>query len=218
MISAHDTAAQFGSLWTVYLIVILVAGGLIVTALAVALVRGHRRRGGRPSARTSAPALEIAYLAVITAVVIGLLTITLRTESRVDDLAPHPSLRIDAYAFQWEWRFVYPNGAAVTGESAGAAHARLPVLVVPAGRIVQFTLRSDDVLHELFIPGLRFKRYAFPNTSNRFDLVFAHPGRMLGECAQFCGWDHAQMRFSVLVLSPARFAAWLSAHAPGSAA
>jgi cytochrome c oxidase subunit 2 len=83
--------------------------------------------------------------------------------------------------------------------------------VVPAGTVIQFSLRSRDVLHSFFIPDMRFKRYAFPDHTNVFDLEFAESGRMPGACAQFCGWDHAEMRFDVLVLPPSRFDAWLSA-------
>ena len=164
-------------------------------------------------AASTAPGLELAYLAVIAAVVVGLLTLTLRTESKVDALSSRPALRISVTAFQWQWKFAYPNGAVVVGGNALARRPRLPTLVVPQNEVVQFSLRSADVLHEMFIPAMRFKRYAFPNYTNRFDLSFPDTGRMPGACAQFCGLAHTQMRFSVLVLSRSDFRTWLASQA-----
>ena len=76
------------------------------------------------------------------------------------------------------------------------------MLTVPAGQVVEFVLRSRDVVHSMWIPDQRFKRYAYPDRTNRFDLTFGRLGTETGLCAQFCGIDHAQMRFTVHVVSP----------------
>lgn len=84
------------------------------------------------------------------------------------------------------------------------------MLTVPAGQVVEFVLRSRDVVHSMWIPDQRFKRYAYPDRTNRFDLTFGRLGTEIGLCAQFCGIDHDQMRFTVHVVSPDDFARWMA--------
>ena len=85
----------------------------------------------------------------------------------------------------------------------------------PPGRSSSSRSARADVLHSFFIPAMRFRRYAYPDSTNRFVLTFPHGGGMLGEGAlQLCGWDHAEMRFRVTALPVARFRAWLGG--PGS--
>jgi cytochrome c oxidase subunit II len=212
-ISAHDTAGQFAGLWHIYLGVLLTVGILVTGAILVAAVRFRGRPGRDPRDLRSAPKLEAAYLSVIVVIVICLLAFTYRTENQVDAVTAHPAVRVDVTASQWQWRFRYPAaGIVMTARDVGSPHPHFAHLIVPAGRPVEFSLRSADVLHSFFIPEMRFKRYAYGNYTNRFVLTFPHPGRMLGECAQLCGWDHAEMRFDVDVLSLSRFRAWIAAH------
>jgi cytochrome c oxidase subunit II len=208
----HDTAAGFSSLFHLYIGVLVAVVVLVFGAVGIAVFRFRRREGHEPSRRDSAPVAEGVYLAILAVVALGLIAATFRTEGGEDGLAARPGLEISVTAYQWSWRFDYPAaGVVVDGGAVAAASHRNPTLVVPAGTVVQFSLRSRDVLHSFFIPDMRFKRYAFPDHTNVFDLEFAKSGRMPGACAQFCGWDHAEMRFDVLVLPPSRFEAWLSA-------
>jgi cytochrome c oxidase subunit 2 len=215
----HDTSAEFAWLWRIYLGVGIVVGLLVAGAIAFAAVRFRRRSDEWPAQRRGAQGLEAAYLAVIAVIVVALLVATFHTENQEDALAGTPALRISVTASQWQWRFGYPSGrVAVSGSNTAAGHPRYATLTVPAGEPVEFSLRSLDVLHSFFIPAMRFKRYVFPDSTNRFVLTFPHPGHLLGECAQFCGWDHAEMRFNVVVLPAARFRAWLRSPQTGAAA
>lgn len=218
-LSAHDTAGQYDGLWHIYLPTLAVVGVLVTGAILVACLRFRRRTDGWPEQTHSAPKTETAYLAVVTLIVIGLLVVTFRTEDRVDALTAHPALVVRVVASQWQWEFDYPaSGIRQVAHNIASAHPKFARLVVPAGEPVEFRLRSVDVLHNFFIPAMRFKRYAFPNYTNRFVLTFPHPGHMLGQCAQFCGWNHAEMRFFVTVLPPARFRSWVAAHSGGASA
>lgn len=209
----HDTAAGFVSLFHVYLGVAAAVFALVFAAVIVVIVRFRRREGQRVSARESAPLAEGAYIAFLALIALGLIAATFRTERGEDGLVASPYVRISVTAYQWSWRFAYPGaGITVNGGAVAAVRHGNPTLVVPTGRVVRFSLRSRDVLHSFFIPDMRFKRYAFPDSANVFDLEFTHAGRMSGACAQFCGWDHAEMRFDVLALPPDRFRAWLTRH------
>jgi cytochrome c oxidase subunit 2 len=78
---------------------------------------------------------------------------------------------------------------------------------------VEIRLYAVDVDHAFYVPGTLFKRDAIPGFPNTFDLTFAGPGFHRGECAEFCGLNHAYMNFGVRVLTPSRFRTWVSRHA-----
>ena len=129
--------------------------------------------------KDDAPRIELAYVVVLAAVAAVLLALTFRTENGEDALARSPDLRITVTASQWRWRFAYPSGRVVQGPS--------PVLTVPAGQVVEFVLRSRDVVHSMWIPDQRFKRYAYPDRTNRFDLTFGSWGRRPGYARSSAG-------------------------------
>ena len=199
----HDTAASFDGLFTVYLVAATVVGGLLAAAIMVACLR-RRNASDAAAGRDDAPRVELAYVVVQAAVAAILLALTFRAENDEDALARSPDVRISVTASQWRWRFAYPSGRVVQGPS--------PVLTVPAGQVVEFVLRSRDVVHSMWIPDQRFKRYAYPDRTNRFDLTFGSLGTETGLCAQFCGLEHDTMRFTVHVLDRQGFDAWLAEH------
>ena len=175
---------------------VVVNGALLIAAVAFRDRPGRVPRPARPHHRVTG-----VYVAVLVVLAAVLATLAVRSENRVDAAASHPAFTITVIASQWRWTFVYPDGR----------HS--PTLVAPIDRDIRFRLRSRDVLHSMYIPAERFKRYAFPDRWNTFDLQFGRTGTFLGECAQFCGWNHAYMRFSVRVLDAAGYAAWSNAGA-----
>jgi cytochrome c oxidase subunit 2 len=173
------------------------------------VVRYRRRDGRGVSARSEANLVEGVVALAIAAVVALLVSATFVTEARVDRTGAG-SVRIDVTAFQWGWRFSYPGeGVSVVGNSVAN-----PTFAVPAGRTIEFSLATRDVIHSFWVPDARFKRDAIPGRLNRFDLVFgdAEEGEHDGVCAEFCGLRHSRMGFTVAVLSESSFARWLGAH------
>jgi cytochrome c oxidase subunit II len=198
-VGGDGTRAAFSALFSTYLAVTATAVVLVFLAVLVGLVRGRRRgpvRGGDPS-RT-----ELAYLGLLVAIAVGLLAATISTEEDVDATTSSPAVRVHAVASQWRWSFAETAGGS-TSRPAGE-------LVVPRGETVLFTLRSADVIHSLWIPEVRFKRYAFPDRETTFDLMFPSDGTFDGLCAQFCGLEHDRMRFTVRVVDRDAFDRWLS--------
>lgn len=183
-------------------VVVLVIGLLVVFAL-----RFRPRPGRAASRRHEAPRLEAAYVVLLALVAAALVTLTLHTEGREDALAAQPDLRIHAIAAKWRWRFDYPGGVAQIGTNDAPA-----TLVVPQDRVVAFQLDAVDVIHAMWVPDLKFKKDAIPGRHNVFDLRFGHAGFYagMGECSEFCGLYHAQMRFNVRVLPSAAFRSWLA--------
>lgn len=173
----------------------------------MAVVRYRRRSSDHhPTGRDERKLLEGAYVVVLVLIAAFLVGATFTVEDRVDPLPRHPGLRVDVTAGQWNWRFAYA-GTRVT--SFRGVHGE-SVLTVPTGTEVAFHATSRDVVHSFWVPGTRFKRDVFPHTVTVFDLMWPHAGSYRGECAEFCGLLHADMRFRVHALPPAAFRAWLA--------
>jgi len=110
-------------------------------------------------------------------------------------LLPRPLedvVRVEARGQQWWWEFTHENEQ---GEPVRVANA----LHLPAGRPIEVTVVSADVIHSFWVPRLAGKLDAVPGHVNVLRIDPAEPGTYAGVCAEFCGLDHAEMRFSVIV-------------------
>ena len=194
-----DTEGEYGDLTGLYLPIAVAVFALVALALVAFLVLFRARRPGPPSARHEHNALELAYVAVLAAIAVVLVVRTFGVESRVD--AGAGAVRVAVVGAKWDWRFGYPG--------LGVRPTR-GVLVVPAGLTIAFSGRSLDVIHDFWVPDVRFQHQVFPDHFERWKLVFARPGRYQGVCAWFCGLFHQDMRFTVRALAPAAFDAWVA--------
>jgi len=113
--------------------------------------------------------------------------------------APAGALRVRVIGHQWWWEFQYPEFHLTTADE----------LHIPAGRVVYFDLESADVLHGFWAPELGGKRDTIPGHVNHLTFTPDKPGEYFGECTQFCGLSHANMRFRIFVDTPEKFAAWV---------
>ncbi len=215
-----DTRAEYEELFAIF---VPIAVGLFVvisgTIVAYAVRYRRRKRDWIPAhQKHENNLLESAYVAALVAVAAFLVWQTFATESKIDALAKQPGLRVNVTAAQWNWRFTYPRydiTIAAEGRNPKAAGARTadPTLVVPTDTTVRFETVSLDVVHSFWVPARRFKRDVFPGPDRgRFDLMWPKEGLEKGECAEFCGLDHAVMEFSVRALSPERFERWARAN------
>lgn len=182
--------------------------GVLVTGLILWSVVRYRRRGDgdAPQFRDNIR-LELFYTAVPLVIVAVLFGIALRTSSRVTRVSSSPDVRVDVTGFQWGWRFNYPEaGVSVVGDSN-----QPPRLVLPVDRTIQLSMTSADVVHAFFVPAFLGKKDLVPGVDNRIDLTTTRTGRFGAVCAEYCGLDHGRMTFSVDVVGPAEFDAWLAA-------
>jgi cytochrome c oxidase subunit 2 len=203
-----STRSAYSDVARVYAPVAAAVALIVLGFLAVAVLRFRAgRRPGPPSRRSEARRLEVALVAGLALIAAALAAFTIHVNDNESAIAARPAVTIDATASRWHWRWDYP---ALHVHLTGGRSLASPALVVPAGRPVEFRLTSVDVIHSLWFPSLDFKRDAFPSSSTRFDVTFPSPGWLSagGLCAAFCGLRHADMRFSVIVLSPRAFASW----------
>jgi cytochrome c oxidase subunit 2 len=201
-----STQADFSSALTSYAWVLGILFALAVVAIGVLLVR-FRAGAGQPAAspaRTTNRLVEGGAVLAFAIVAAVLVTRTFIVEDSEDSLAATPTVRVTVIAYQWGWEFEYPGTAIrIVGEAG-----RVPTLVLPAGRTVQVSLTTRDVIHSFWVPALRYKRDAIPGVIGRFDVVVP-PGTHRGSCSLFCGLHHAEMLFDVRGVSAAGWSAFL---------
>lgn len=140
---------------------------------------------------TIAPALVLALVGVTT-------LSTIFSISR----RPQNALEVNVTGHQWWWEYQYP-GLDVT--TANELH-------IPTGKPVDIALTSKDVIHNFWPPKLAGKVYAIPGRINHMTLQADKPGEYFGQCAEFCGMSHANMRLRVIAHTPDDFDRWVRAN------
>ncbi|WP_245593584.1 cytochrome c oxidase subunit II [Azospirillum halopraeferens] len=119
-------------------------------------------------------------------------------------------LTIEVTGVMWWWDVRYPDaGRGLDGVDGNRELRTANEIVVPAGRRVEFVLTTRDVIHSFWMPTLAGKLDMIPGHVNRLTLVADTPGVYRGQCAEFCGAQHALMAFDVIVLEPDAFDAWV---------
>lgn len=183
-------------LWSVIIFVIVQA------LLIVAMVK-FRNRPGAPEPKhvhgntvfevawTIAPAVILAIVAVPTVLTIYK---TQGTPAKTD-------LHVKTIGHQWWWEFQYPDLGIVTANE----------LHVPRGKTVVVDIEALDVIHSFWFPAIGGKRDAVPNHPNRIWFTPDSTGEYMGQCAEFCGISHANMRMRLHVDTPEQFEAWVAA-------
>lgn len=108
-------------------------------------------------------------------------------------------LQVDVTGHQWWWEVRYPD-TPLTLENE---------LHIPAGQPVDIHLRTSDVIHSFWVPRLGGKLDTIPGRVNILRLQADAPGTYHGQCAEYCGFEHAHMQFTVTAHSPEDFEIWL---------
>lgn len=202
----------FGEIFPLESIIAGVVFGLVLAALTAAMIvsRRKRRRGAPPARREHLHLLEAAYGLALAGMAAFLVFASFSANAQdFPRTGLKPAMQVQVTAFQWCWRFHY-TGQPVTVTGSCQA-GQYPVLVLPAGRPVQFDLTSVDVIHAFWVPYLDVKMDAFPGHVDTFTATPTRDGRWIGRCAQFCGLYHYEMDFYLQVVPPTQFRQWLHA-------
>lgn len=206
-----EQATDLDRIWDGYLVIGFGVGALVAVLVTWSVIRYRRRSDDLPSQRQYHIPLELAYTIIPLLIVAGLFAVTFQSIHKVDDTSGPVDLVVEVTAFQWQWQFDYPKARA---RSVGAGDQRAE-LVLPEGARVRFDVTSRDVIHSFWIPGFRFKRDAIPGQTTSFVVTMTHQTGNYpdsGVCAEFCGVDHARMRFDVRIVTAAEFERWAAAH------
>jgi cytochrome c oxidase subunit II len=193
--------------------VLAITGAIFVTVvglLAYSIVRFR----ARPSDETREPAqlygsnqIEFAWTAIPLLIVIVLVLTTVRTIYDVQAAAEPPNaVHVRVIGHQWWWEFQYPDLGIIT---ANELHVPLSDPLHPTPTWLQ--LESADVAHSFWVPRLAGKTDVIPGRMNTMWIDPHKPGIYLGQCAEFCGTEHALMLIRVIVEPRARFDQWVAA-------
>jgi cytochrome c oxidase subunit 2 len=196
---------------------------VVEAVLVYSLIRFRRRGAGAPEAAEppqvyGSKPIEIAWTAAPTMIVFVLVLVTARTlwEVKKDQPAPRTgdnALFVTVVGRQWWWEYRYHHydGRPLDFITANELH-------VPAGsdetnRPVYLTLESADVAHSFWVPRLAGKTDLIPGRTNTMWFQSTQPGLFLGQCAEYCGTQHAHMLLRVYVDPPDDFGRWLQEQA-----
>lgn len=183
-----------------------VAFVLVVAALLTAVFR--RRRADEQAEdpareRRMTMAVAVAVGATVATLVV-VLFLSFGSGRELTGTAPAEALQVRVTGRQWFWDVEYRDS--VPSRWATTANE----IHVPVGRPVVFQLRSPDVIHSFWVPSLGVKRDMIPGQETSIWFQADTPGVYRGQCAEFCGYQHAKMAFLVVAEPPDRFAAWLA--------
>ena len=209
--SSGPQADTIEGLWWVMLTVTSAVWLLVVAAMLVAIWRRRVRAeavelSGEPKPHRRERSLGIAVAASVGLTVAILFAFTIYSfvlERRVFAAPPRDALEIQVTGHQWWWQVRYMDkDPSKIAETANEIH-------IPVGRKVTIRLSSPDVIHSFWVPNLHGKRDLIPGQEAIFWIEADRPGSYRGQCAEFCGWQHAHMSFWVHVEEPEAFQAWL---------
>ena len=183
---------------------VLVIAALVFLVVAAGVVYGavrYRARGvtAEPRQVFGSRNLEVLWTVVPLLIVTGLFIVTVRAMVLIDapqDSRQPPDLVITGH--QWWWEARYPNGVVVPWD-----------IHIPASRRLLVRIESADVIHDFWVPDLARKMDAVPGRPSFIWLEANAPSTYAGTCSEFCGAQHAWMRFRVIAQPQADFEAWL---------
>ncbi|MFL6195124.1 MAG: cytochrome c oxidase subunit II [Thermoanaerobaculia bacterium] len=208
--SAGPQAAHIEDLWWLMFWVCSAVFVAVMMAMGIAITR---RRGGVGDAPESI-ALETrrrmnrtvgVALALTVVILFVLLVASVSTGRAVASLSAPRAPIIKVTGKQWWWQVEYIDK--VPARSLTTANE----IHIPTGKPVLVRLESSDVIHSFWVPNLHGKRDAIPGHESEIWIQADHPGVYRGQCAEFCGFQHAHMGLEVIAESPERFAAWYNA-------
>lgn len=217
-----------------FILVLAITGAIFVIVEGVLLYSLFKFRRTSASDTTEPPQvygsmpIEIAWTAAPALVVFILILVLIRSELNIRK-NPSPTetgaLRVTVIGHQWWWEYVYEEYDGKKLDNLITANE----LHIPAGEPgkphpVYLTLKSVDVCHSYWVPRLSGKTDLIPGRTNQLWFQTDKPGLYLGQCAEYCGTQHANMLLRVIAEAPADFERWLeeeqkpAAAAPSQAA
>jgi cytochrome c oxidase subunit 2 len=186
--------------WVSLFFFVLIVGLMVYFAIRYRR-RAHVTETGGPKHNT---VLEVTWTLIPLVLVIVIFYVGLRGYVQLAT-PPANTYNIDATGQRWFWTFSYPNGAVETN-----------LLHVPVDQPVKLTMRSEDVVHSLFIPAFRVKQDVVPGRKTELWFEATREGEFDLYCAEYCGTQHSQMLAKVIVYGAQEFetiiddlAAWI---------
>jgi cytochrome c oxidase subunit II len=180
---------------------------VVATLIVYAMVRFRRRPGDQdlqePPQVYGSNQIEAAWTVIPILIAFVLIGVTARVVAAIQNASPPPSmLKMNLIGHQWWWEVQYPDYHITTANE-------IHVPATPDGkRTTYMQLTSMDVIHSFWIPQFSGKMDLIPNRINYWWIDPRQPGVYVGNCAEYCGTQHANMLLRVIVDEPADFEKW----------
>jgi cytochrome c oxidase subunit 2 len=211
-------ARHIYELWVLMLGVCGVVFAAIMVVLAIVILKRPRATETTPAAGSYAPAAAAGTRSIIAAAVFSvaglliLLVASVMTDRALASLEEQDALQLEITGHQWWWEIQYKDAdPSRTFNTANELH-------VPTGRAVSVTLKADDVIHSFWVPNLHGKKDMIPGRDATIRFRADQPGTYRGQCAEFCGYQHAYMALLVIAEPPAQFEEWKNAQLASASA
>jgi cytochrome c oxidase subunit II len=185
------------SWWILFAVAAFVCVLVISAAILAAVFRRRPRSVDQSDGKRFVLVLGVILPSIVFAATFGL---SVTDIARSADPPRKAAFTVEVIGHQWWWEVRYPGRGAVT---ANEVH-------VPVGTPVHLRLRTADVIHSFWVPQVMPKRDLLPKRVNETWVSVSRAGTYRGECAEYCGVEHALMDFSVVAQPPAQFRAWLA--------
>jgi cytochrome c oxidase subunit II len=192
-------AIEADRLWNVTFAIAVVIFFVVELLLIYALIK-FRERPGREAAQFHGNTRVEVVLTVIPALILaGLAVPTIRT---IFDLAEEPAnaLQVTVVARQFWWEYDYTD---LDFKTANELH-------IPVDTPVFLTLKGEDVIHSFWVPRLAGKQDVVPGRTNHLTIEASDTGDFFGQCTEYCGLSHANMRLRVIAEEQSDFDDWVS--------
>jgi cytochrome c oxidase subunit 2 len=197
-----DVAQKIMNLFVPFFWVAVVIGVLVLGAVLYVALRFRAREGhdDNPVQLHGSTPLEVGWT-IVPALVLAVMAVP--TVATIFDVAAKPEgddvVNITVTGKQWWWEYEYTDDGFIT---ANEMH-------IPVDRPVHLTLRSDNVIHSFWVPNLAGKRDLAPGRVHELTIEADEVGVYLGQCAEYCGLSHADMRLRVFAQSDADYETWV---------
>jgi len=185
---------------------------VVVTTLLVYVVWKFRRKGPEddlkePPQIYGSTHIELAWTVIPIIIVVVLILVASRTIGEIQNRKmPENAVHIRLVGHQWWWEIQYPKEGIVT---ANEIHVPVSRREGAGERPTELILESADVIHSFWVPQLAGKTDLIPNKKNRTWIEPFATGTFFGNCAEYCGTQHANMLLRVIVEEPEAYERWV---------
>lgn len=213
--SAGPQAARIEHLWWFFFCVCVAVYVITLLFFFAAVIRGRRRATAFDDPEHDRKlGIFVSSCAAVTIITLFVLLVSsVATGNAIGTFASDKpgQLEINVTGHQWWWEVKYPDALAPANTIVDANEIHIPI-----NTPVLLRLQTNDVIHSLWIPNLHGKRDLIPGRINKFWIQADRPGVYRGQCAEFCGYQHAHMALIVVAESFEEFAKWKAHMAEGA--
>jgi cytochrome c oxidase subunit 2 len=172
---------------------------VLITGMLLTFVVKYRRREGVQAERTATHQTSLELLWTIIPSILAVFIFYFGISTYIDiRTPPTDATEVQVTGQKWNWMFTYPNGLVS------------PDLHVAAGEPTRLLMRSEDVIHSMYIPAMRAKMDVVPGKYSKMWFTPTKPGQHQIFCAEYCGAGHSAMLAQLYVHSPEDYAKWLA--------